>query len=157
MASNVEVVVTEGTAQWAKVLPNQLVMNDQFVDYNYWSIDVEVDDKERKRLNALGLKGTTKNPNVFKLKLKQYGFGGKENNPPKIIDAAKRDWTDGEIGNGSKVKVSFYVFEHQASKMHGLGKRLKAIQVLEHVPYTGGGSALSEFEAIEEVENTEEF
>jgi len=157
MANNVEVIVTEGTAQWAKVLPHQMVTNDQYADYNYWSIDVTVSDEERKRLEKMNIKGTEKDPNTFKMKLKEYTAKGKQNDAPTIVDSAKRVWENGEIGNGSKVKVSFYVYDHQASKRYGLGKRLKAIQVLEHVPYTGGGSGLSEFESEEAAEQAKDF
>jgi len=150
-------MIATGTAQWAKVLPHQLVKNDKFVDYNYWSIDLEVDDKERKRLEAAGLKGSQKNPNSFKFKLKEYSSKGNQNQPIRIVDAAKREWTKGEIGNGSKVVIAFETYEHQASKMYGMGKFPKAIQVLEHVPYAGN-SGVDEFDAVEPAnDGTEEF
>ena len=56
----------------------------------------------------------------------------------------KNLWADGEIGNGSLVKVSFFPFEHPNTAKVGLGKSLNAVQVIEHVPYEGGG--LGEFE-----------
>jgi hypothetical protein len=152
------IMIAEGTAQWAKVLPHQLVKKDKYKDYNYWSIDLEVSDKERKRLEEAGLK-SYKNSNVFKFELKEYTSKGKQNEAPVIVDAAKREWTKGEIGNGSKVRVSFFAYEHQASGMHGLGKQLKAIQVIEHVPYgNGGGAGVSEFDAVETAnDGVEEF
>jgi hypothetical protein len=153
-------MIATGTANWAKVLPHQLVTNDQFRDYNYWSIDLEVSDEEKARLLAAGLK-PYKDTNTFKFMLKEYTGKGKKNEAPTIVDGAKRPWANGEIGNGSKVNVSFFTYEHQASKMHGLGKQLKAIQVIEHVPYGNGGGAatgVSEFDAVEEAKDgTEEF
>ena len=39
-------MIATGTANWAKVLPHQMVTNDQYRDYNYWSIDLEVSDED---------------------------------------------------------------------------------------------------------------
>ena len=57
----------------------------------------------------------------------------------------KNIWADGEIGNGSLVKVSFFTYEHAMVKKAGLGKSLNAVQVIKHVPYEGG-SGVNEFE-----------
>ena len=150
-------MIATGTANWAKVLPHQLVTNDQYRDYSYWSIDVEVDDDEKARLLAANIK-PYKDTNTFKFLLKEKTAKGTDNQPPMIVDAAKRPWDKGEIGNGSKVNVSFFTYEHQATPMHGLGKQLKAIQVVEHVPYAGanGGAGVSEFDALED-NGTDEF
>jgi hypothetical protein len=149
-------MIATGTANWAKVLPHQMVTNDQYREYNYWSIDLEVSDEEKARLLAANIK-PYKDSNTFKFLLKEKTAKGAENQPPQIVDAAKRPWSNGEIGNGSKVNVSFFTYEHQATPMHGLGKQLKAIQVIEHVPYAGGGSTVGvdEFDATEG--GTEEF
>ena len=144
-------MIATGTAQWAKVLPNQLVTNDQYKDYNYWSIDLEVDAKEKKRLVKEGLrpyfKGGKEETNIFKFQRKETTQAGKENGAPQVVDANKNPWSDGELGNGSKVKISFFAFEHAMVESAGLGKILNAIQVIEHVPYEGR-SGVSEFEAV---------
>jgi len=151
-------MIATGKAQWAKVLPNQLVTNDQFKDYNYWSIDLEVDAKEKKRLMKEGLrpyfKGGKEETNIFKFQRKETTRAGKENGAPTVVDANKNPWNNGEIGNGSKVKLSFFPFDHAMTDSAGIGKILNAIQVIDHVAYEGA-SGVSEFEA-EGVE-TEEF
>ena len=149
-------MIATGTANWAKVLPHQLVTNDQYRDYNYWSIDLEVSDEEKARLLAANVK-PYKDTNTFKFLLKEKTAKGKDNNPPTIVDAAKNMWDKGEIGNGSKVNVSFFTYEHMATPTTGLGKQLKAIQVVEHVPYAGaGGSGVDEFATLED-NGSEEF
>jgi len=148
-------MLATGKAQWAKVLPNQLVTNDDYKDYNYWSIDLEVTDDEKKRLVSEGLRPYYKDgeqeTNIFKFFRKEVSNKGKEMFAPTIVDAKKNAWEGGQIGNGSLVKISFYTFEHAMSKKFGLGKTLNAIQVLEHVPYEGA-SGVSEFESVGEDE-----
>ena len=33
-------MIATGKAQWAKVLPHQLVTNDNYKDFNFWSLDL---------------------------------------------------------------------------------------------------------------------
>ncbi len=144
-------MLATGTAQWAKVLPHQLVTNDQYKDYNYWSLDLEVSNKEKKRLVAEGLRPYFKDgeqeTNIFKFQRKEVSSKGNELGAPTVVDANKNPWDNGELGNGSKVTVSFFTFEHAMTNKYGLGKSLNAIQVVDHVPYEGG-SGVSEFEAV---------
>jgi len=141
-------MIATGKARWAKVLPHQLVTTDKFKDYNFWSLDLEVTDKEKDRLKKEGFrawhKGGEEESNIFKFIRKETSSKGKELGAPKIVDVNKNLWADGEIGNGSLVKVSFFPFEHPNTAKVGLGKSLNAVQVIEHVPYEGGG--LGEFE-----------
>ena len=143
------IVIATGKAQWAKVLPHQLVTNDNFKDYNFWSLDLEVTDKERDRLKKEGLRpwhrGGEEETNIFKFTRKETSSKGKELGPPKVVDANKNAWSNGEIGNGSLVKVSFFTYEHAMTKKAGLGKSLNAIQVVDLVPYEGG-AGVSEFD-----------
>jgi hypothetical protein len=148
-------LVARGTANWAKVLPHQLVTNDPYRDYNFWSIDLEVDDQEKAKLLAENIK-PYKDTNTFKFMLKETSSKGKQNEPPQIVDASKHPWTNGEIGNGSKVNVKFYAYPHKASDAHGWGKMLKAIQVVDHVPYSGGGTSV-DFEIEEGNTNSDDF
>ncbi len=141
-------MIATGKARWAKVLPHQLVTTDKFKDYNFWSLDLEVTDKEKDRLKKEGFrawhKGGEEESNIFKFIRKETSSKGKELGAPKVVDVNKNLWADGEIGNGSLVKVSFFPFEHPNTAKVGLGKSLNAVQVIEHVPYEGGG--LGEFE-----------
>jgi hypothetical protein len=151
-------MIATGTAQWAKILPHQLVTADQYKAYNYWSIDLEVSDKEKKRLIKEGLRPYHKDgeteTNIFKFQRKEVSSKGNELGAPTIVDANKNPWGNGEIGNGSQVKISFFAYEHAMTKKFGLGKALNAVQVIDHVAYEGG-AGVSEFEAVGEV--VEEF
>jgi hypothetical protein len=148
-------LIATGTAQWAKVLPHQMVTNDPYRDYSFWSIDLEVDDKEKERLAEENIK-PYKDSNTFKFLLKEKNGKGVDNEPPRIVDAAKRPWSNGEIGNGSQVNVMFYAYPHKASDMHGWGKQLKAVQVVEHVPYAGNSNYV-DFDVEGDSPSTDEF
>ena len=143
------IMIATGKAQWAKVLPHQLVTNDNYKDFNFWSLDLEVTDKEKDRLKKEGLRpwhrGGEEETNIFKFTRKETSSKGKELGAPKIVDANKNTWAGGEIGNNSLVKVSFFTYEHAMTKKAGLGKSLNAVQVIEHVPYEGG-AGVNEFE-----------
>ena len=142
-------MIATGIANWAKVLPEQLVTNDSYKDYNFWSIDLEVSDKESNRLKKEGLRpwfrGGEEETNIYKFLRREKSTKGKELGPPKIVDANKNAWVNGEIGNGSEVKVSFFAYDHAMVKKAGLGKSLNAVQVLSHIAYEGG-SGISEFD-----------
>lgn len=129
-----------GTLTWAKVLPDQLSMND-FAKEKQWSVDVAPDAKGMSVLKELKLAG----PNG-KVKDKKDGRGqfisfrqsefkkdGAKNDPIKITDSKGNDWpTDKKIGNGSVADVKFSFTDFGAGKY---GSYIKAIRVLKHVPY----------------------
>ncbi len=145
-------MIATGKASWAKVLPHQLVTDNKYKDYNYWSIDLVVTDEEKERLKGLNIRPYHKDDgetetNIFKFERKETTKKGKEQGAPTVVDGAKNPWDSGEIGNDSVINVSFFTYEHAKSKKFGLGKSLNAIQVLEHVPYAGGGGA-SEFTSV---------
>lgn len=147
------IMIATGTAEWAQVL-GAAPKND-FEDVPSWKIDLIVDDKEKERLEGLGLKGKATDANRFTFKQKAVRKDGTENRPPNVVDAGKNPWPDDTlIGNGSKVKVAFTTYEHQMSKQYGLGKGLNAVQVLDLVPYSGGGG-VSEFD--NEASDVDEF
>ena len=152
-------MIATGKASWAKVLPHQLVTQDEYRDYSYWSIDLEVSDKEKKRLKELNLRPYHKDDgetetNIYKFMRRESNKSGRVNTPPTIVDANKNPWSNDEIGNGSTINVSFYTYEHAKTKKFGLGKGLNAIQVVDLVPYAGAGG-VSDFEAVGKT--TEEF
>jgi hypothetical protein len=152
-------MIATGKASWAKVLPHQLVTQDEYRDYSYWSIDLEVSDAEKKRLKGLNLRPYHKDDgetetNIYKFMRRESNKSGKVNTSPTIVDADKNPWGSEEIGNGSTINVSFYTYEHPKTKKFGLGKGLNAIQVVELVPYAGAGG-VSDFEAVGTA--TEEF
>jgi hypothetical protein len=141
-------MVATGQLQWAKVLGAPVV--DEYNPEGLWSIDLIVDDKEKKRLEKEGLKSKQKDPNTFNFKLPAMTNKGLPNRPPTIVDANKQPWDMNTlIGNGSTGNVSFFTYEHKMTPAYGLGKRLKAVQVVEHVPYESKEpEGVAEFEAV---------
>ena len=114
-----------------------------------YSIDLKVDDEERDRLIASGIKPKQKDANVFVFKRKPLTAKGNHLPAPTVVDENKHGWDNAVmIGNGSQVKVAYSTYEHQATDKYGLGKSLDAVQVLNLVAYAGGGNALDEFEAV---------
>lgn len=145
--------IATGKAEWARVL-GPASQND-FEEAPLWSIDLRVDDEEKERLEDLGLKPKIKDDHVFNFKRKLLRKDGQENTAPNVVDSSKKAWAEDKlIGNGSVVKVAFNTYEHKMQKQYGLGKGLTAVQVLEHVPYAGGGG-VSEFD--DETGATDEF
>ena len=59
---------------------------------------------------------------------------GKENNPPRVVDAAKNEFT-ALIGNGSICNVKFSLWEYDNFGKKGIKPILEAVQVIKHVPY----------------------
>jgi len=127
--------IATGTIEWAKVLGDAPV--DDFTPAGgTWSINLIVDDKERKRLEAMGLKGSPKDANRFTFKKNAIAKSGKAMEAPKVVDGAKNPWEQTKlIGNGSEGRVKFYTYDHKYSKQYGLGKGLDMVQVTKHVPY----------------------
>ena len=140
--------IATGTIEWAKVLGAAPV--DEFTPAGgTWSINLIVDDTERKRLEGIGLKGSAKNPNMFSFKKNAIAKSGKAMEAPKVVDGSKNPWEQTKlIGNGSEGRVKFYTYEHAYSKQYGLGKGIDKIQVTKHVPYGDGGD---DFEVVESV------
>jgi hypothetical protein len=120
-----------------------------------YSIDLKVNDEERDRLIASGIKPKMKDNNVFVFKRKPITAKGNSLPAPTVVDENKHGWDSTiKIGNGSKVKVAYSTYEHQATDLYGLGKSLDAVQVIDLIEYSGGGNALDEFDAVT-VENEE--
>ena len=114
-----------------------------------YSIDLKVTDEERDRLIESGIKPKQKDANVFVFKRKPMTAKGNTMPAPKVVDEHKHGWDSTvKIGNGSKVKVAYDTYEHQATDKFGLGKSLSAVQVMDLVAYAGGNDALDEFDAV---------
>ena len=143
--------VISGELNWSKIL-GDAPMNE-YAGEQQWELDVKVDDDEQKRMVELGIKPISKDKNTFKFKRKLNRAKGGVNTPPQIVDKDKQPRDNSLlIGNGSKGKVAFSTYEHKMMDQHGLGKSFNAVQILEHVPY-GGGGGIDEFES----DTTDEF
>jgi hypothetical protein len=88
----------------------------------------------------------------FKVKMKaqvQRRDGTTYEQKPIVVDAKRTPMTkDTLIGNMSKVKVAYepYAYVMASTKQVGVTLRLKGVQVIELVEYTGGGSNDSMFD-----------
>ena len=98
---------------------------------------------------VIRLKPKQKDNNIFTFKRKPITAKGNHLPAPTVVDENKHGWDSTiKIGNGSKVKVAYNTYEHQATDKFGLGKSLEAVQILELVEYAGGSNSLDEFEAV---------
>lgn len=135
----------EGVIEWAKILGDPWMDKEFPVIGGQWSVDLIVSNKERKRLETIGLKGSEKEPNRFKFK--RNGISkrtGKHLKPPVVVDSDKTPWDTTElIGNGSEGKVKFFAYEHKFTKQYGLGKGIEVVQVTNHVPYDSEASVVA--------------
>jgi hypothetical protein len=131
-----------GKCMWAKVMPHQL-------DKKYakektggiWSIDIVVDEQNRKVLKEEGLEHliVKKDDGTETIKFKRNELQkatGKPNSPPKVVDAKKKEivagkdnlYGDFEIGNGSEVVISFTTYTGFKSKKYAT---LQTVQVIK--------------------------
>ncbi len=127
--------VVSGKANWASVQTPNTKFQPQ------WCIDLEVSDGDEKALLKAGL---TKNKNGwFKFSRRVEGVEGK-NKAPVVVDTKGKPFNE-LIGNGSEVRVQYKTWK--SKKYDYIGADLVAVQVVEHIPYGGGGL---EFEIEEE-------
>ena len=128
----------EGIGNWAKLFEFNRDMHEGFYKdcEGAYTIDVVLD---KENLDTVSASGSRLKPRitdeglVIKFKRKHLhptvsALGG----APVVKDAEGNIWDpEVSIGNGSKVKVAYEVYE---TKM-GKGTRLLGVQILEHVPY----------------------
>lgn len=127
---------------WAKLFERNKDTNEEFHGKGgAYTVDVVLDKEELDKVSSSGSRLKPKITDegiVIKFKRKHTPpnkdgqpieeLGG----PPSVVDKDKEPWDDTvSIGNGSKVKVAFTVYE---TKM-GKGTRLDAVQVLDLVEY----------------------
>lgn len=128
----------EGIAMYPRLFENNRDMHEGFYgDYGgAYTIDVLLD---KENLDALSASGSRLKPRIAEEGL-SIKFKRKHEHPsvpalggaPVIKDAEGEFWdTSKFIGNGSKVKIAFTVYD---TKM-GKGTRLEGVQVLELVEY----------------------
>ena len=127
--------VIKGKAYWASVIkPNTTFDSD-----GVWSIDVgNLDAKNKKIAKADGLdvknRGDDRGDFVT-IKRKVRRVDGDKNKQPEVIDSYKKDMSNTMIGNGSEVSVLYSTYEWAFRDRSGVSADLRAVQVLELVPY----------------------
>lgn len=75
------------------------------------------------------------------------------NTPPTVVDGNKDPFTD-LIGNDSICNIAYNIREWSMMGNSGVKADLTALQVVEHVPYSGGGGA-DAFDTIGDTVTTE--
>jgi|TARA_R110000737_G_C14344719_1_gene443977 hypothetical protein len=137
----------EGTAYWASLSRP----NEKFEPM--WRIDLALDDdtaaqfaKEGFTLGETTIDGDTVK-NIIKFKRKVSKNNGDKNQPPMIVDGAKKP-LDKIVGNGSKVVVMYKSYDWNYKGKTGKGLDLQAVQVKELVEYT----PREDFDVIESAE-----
>lgn len=137
----------EGTAYWASLSRP----NEKFEPM--WRIDLALDDdtaaqfaKEGFTLGETTIDGDTIK-NIIKFKRKVSKNNGDKNQPPMVVDGAKKP-IDNIVGNGSKVVVMYKAYDWNYKGKTGKGLDLQAVQVKELVEYI----PKEDFEVIETAE-----
>ena len=125
----------EGTAYWASLSRP----NEKFEPM--WRIDLALDDdtaaqfaKEGFTLGETTIDGDTVK-NIIKFKRKVSKNNGDKNQPPMVVDGAKKP-LDKIVGNGSKVVVMYKSYDWNYKGKTGKGLDLQAVQV-KAISYNG--------------------
>ena len=105
-----------------------------------WRIDLAVDDatakefaKEGFTLGETNIDGNVVK-NIIKFKRKVNKNNGDKNQPPMVVDGAKKP-LDKIVGNGSKVIVMYKSYDWNYKGKTGKGLDLQAVQVKDLVEY----------------------
>lgn len=136
--------VIQGKVKWASVQsPNETYEPA-------WQVDVVLEDmEEAKALREQGLNVKKDKDGDVILKLKQSVYrkdGVTRNKAPRVVDADKEVFLD-LIGNGSLCNVQYNVRPWEYKGKTGVAGDLRAVQVLELVPYDNADK--DEFDVVE--------
>lgn len=135
MAQKYTTHIIRGTLNWAKVL-GAPVMNE-YAKEKQWSVDVSPNKNGLAELRKLGLTPKMKDKGdargkFISFRQSEFKKDGSPNEPITVVDAQGNPWPkDKLIGNGSIADVKFSYTDFGQTK----GNYIKAIRILEHVPY----------------------
>jgi len=135
MAEKNKYTIISGKAYWASLIQPNTTFEP------CWSIDVSLDQENKKKVMADGLQIKNKNDDrgdFITIKRKVTKRDGSTRNAPEIIDAAKNPWDASLIGNGSVVNVKYQPYEYTVRGKKGVSADLIKVQVVSLVPYGGG-------------------
>lgn len=138
--------VVQGTAYWASIKRPNTTYEPVY------SVNLVVDEETASDFKRRGfkIKDMNEGPAII-IKRKVNGGPKGTREPPKLYDRMKNE-IDVEVGNGSKVKVSYREWEMDRGGQHYQGLEFIALQVLDLVPYSSGGGA-DEFDIEESLED----
>lgn len=110
---------------------------------------------KRRSIHAFPWQPHKDKPNITVMRFKLPEFtrkDGTKSEGPRVVDALKRPWTGGLIGNGSKVQIAFDVYAWDSRTGSGMTFQPKVVMVLDHVVYedrsTDPEEALAALDAI---------
>ena len=100
-----------------------------------WRIDIQVDDDNRKLIKESKLEIRNRGVELVSFRKKFKRFNGKIQDPPLVLDHKGWSWKKGLVGNGSLVTVIAELQEWKYRNEKGVRGYLKAVQILNHIPY----------------------
>jgi hypothetical protein len=140
--------VIKGSAYWAHVISP----NTKFDSDGVWSIDVGNLDKKNIEIaknDGLEIKNKGDDRGDFiTAKHQVRRKDGSMNKAPEIKDAQKRTMIGTLIGNGSEVNVLYGTYEWDFNGRSGTSADLRAVQVINLVPYNVDADADESFEVV---------
>lgn len=134
--------------KYAKVIRPGKAYDDSQPDL--WSVNMYVTDEDRDALMSRGInpKEDKEGHEYFVAKRNTISRDKAPVLPPAIVTAAKAPWGGDDIGNGSVCNIAVTLFPWSKSKTQkGVLIYLNAMQVVNHVPYTAGGT--DQFEQVD--------
>lgn len=124
----------KGIANWANVQQPNTTFEP------VWSVDLTVDAEVAKALRKAGLKvKETADGYVFKVKRKVNRRDGTQNQKPDVFDETGQR-TDVLVGNGSIVIATIQPYEWKNTFGQGTSADLKAVQIVNLIPYEPDGA-----------------
>lgn len=141
--------VIQGKAYWASIT----TPNTKFEPVFSINLLVDEDVAQSFASKGYGIKQMQEGPALV-IKRKVAQKNGKLNKVPKLLDSNNEE-LDVLVGNGSEVKVQYREWETTNHYGSFKGLDLQAVQVLDLVPYGGGGDAADGAEFGYEEEETE--
>jgi len=126
-------MLINGTVKWASVQTPNTTYEP------VWSVDLYPSEEVIKQFKKLGLpvKTDKEGGEFLKIKRKVEKRDGTKNEPPIVVDAMKKPFTE-MVGNGSEVNVIFDIFEWEMRGKKGKTAWLNKVQVVNLVPFGGG-------------------
>ena len=142
-----QLVLKNVRVKYAKVIRPAKNMEEGKPDL--WEVNMYLTDEDRDALMARGInpKEDKDGNEYWVAKRSTVSKSGDVVKPPQIVAANKGQWAGGDIGNGSVCNIAVTPFNWTFGKKKGILLYLNALQVVNHVPYSAGGTDV--FDAVE--------
>ena len=147
-----KIVIKNAKVKWAKVQEPALTFDEDGKEY---SLDLELSDNQIASLRKSGMSPKTKEKvdadgtKYITFRKPTHSRQGKELVPLKIVDRNKKPFTE-LLGNGTVVNIVLCLLAYDGKFGKGVVIRPEAIQVVDHVEFSGGGGDdLDLFDAVD--------